>query len=110
MRIQALRVVEPAEDIQFDIDRGQLAIAVNLAMLRRMIFQAISEKISEKLVFPNCQGFSLAEGLDTLDVKRPSVEGVLVVTIRSIDGIPEPGLSLCALPLSPKCQEKSIHA
>ena len=80
-----------AKDIQFDIDRGQLAFAVNLAMLKQMIFEAISARWAEKLVFPNCQGLSLTNSLDILDVKRPRVEGCIVLKICSVDGLPEPG-------------------
>jgi len=90
--LSGFRVFFPTPpDIQFDIDRGQLAIAVNLAMLKRMIFQAISDKWAEKMVFPNCQGLSWTSSLDILDIKRPSVEGILMLQITSINGLAEPG-------------------
>ena len=63
-------------------------------MLKRMIFQAISEKWAEKMVFPNCQGLSWTSSLDILDVKRPSVEGILILQITSIKGLAEPGRCL----------------
>lgn len=90
--LSGFRVFFPTPpDIQFDVDRGQLATAVNFAMLKRMIFQAISEKWAEKMVFPNCQGLSWTSSLDILDVKRPSVEGILILQITSIKGLAEPG-------------------
>ncbi|CAE6920816.1 ppsA [Symbiodinium natans] len=90
--LSGLRLFFPTPpDIQFDIDRGQLAFAVNLAMLKQMIFEAISARWAEKLVFPNCQGLSLTNSLDILDVKRPRVEGCIVLKICSVDGLPEPG-------------------
>ena len=66
-------------------------MAVNLSMLKRLIYQAMSEKWAEKLVFPNCQGVSWTKCLDDLDVRRPRVEGILFLTVGKLEGLPEPG-------------------
>jgi hypothetical protein len=59
-----------SQDIQFDIERSQLALAANLATLHRMLLRVMSQKLSEKLVFPNCQGISFSS-VDLLDVRHP---------------------------------------
>ena len=74
-------------------------------MLKRMIFQAISDKWAEKKVFPNCQGLSWTSSLDILDIKRPSVEGILMLQITSINGLAEPGGCLQDLVIvTPPCR------
>ena len=66
-----------SKDIRFDIDRGQLALAANLATIKRSLIRVMSEKIAQKVVFPSCQGLSFTPALDLLDVRHPPVEGLL---------------------------------
>ena len=70
------------KDIQFDLERSQLALAANVVMLHRVLLKVMSQKTSEKLVFPNCQGLSLSPKMDLLDVKHPPVEGLLSLNIQ----------------------------
>jgi hypothetical protein len=70
-----------SQDIQFDIERSQLALAANLATLHRMLLRVMSQKLSEKLVFPNCQGISFSS-VDLLDVRHPPAEGLLSLNIQ----------------------------
>eukprot|EP00438_Fugacium_kawagutii_P010192 Skav234224 [mRNA] locus=scaffold1464:151314:153224:+ [translate_table: standard] len=75
-------------DIRFKIERSHLALAANLAMLHRTLLGVMSQKILEKSVFPNCQGFSLSSfssstsmSTDPLDVRHPPPEGLLSLNI-----------------------------
>ena len=70
------------KDIQFALERSQLALAANVVMLHRVLLKVMSQKTSEKLVFPNCQGLSLSPKMDLLDVKQPPVEGLLSLNIQ----------------------------
>lgn len=81
--LSALRVFFPTPpDIQFALERSQLALAANVVMLHRVLLKVMSQKTSEKLVFPNCQGLSLSPKMDLLDVKQPPVEGLLSLNIQ----------------------------
>lgn len=80
--VSAVRAFFPyPPDIQFDIERSQLALAANLATLHRMLLRVMSQKLSEKLVFPNCQGISFSS-VDLLDVRHPPAEGLLSLNIQ----------------------------
>lgn len=81
--VSAVRAFFPyPPDIQFDIERSQLALAANLATLHRMLLRVMSQKLSEKLVFPNCQGISFSSTVDLLDVRHPPAEGLLSLNIQ----------------------------
>ncbi|CAJ1385700.1 unnamed protein product [Effrenium voratum] len=93
--LSGIRIFFPSmPDIRFDIDRAQLAVAANLGMLKRMLLKAISEKLAQRLVFPNCQGmkFGVSGGVgeDLLEVKKPAVLGLLKLAALQFHGL-EPG-------------------
>eukprot|EP00933_Yihiella_yeosuensis_P051598 TRINITY_DN49576_c0_g1_i1.p1 TRINITY_DN49576_c0_g1~~TRINITY_DN49576_c0_g1_i1.p1 ORF type:complete len:674 (+),score=129.33 TRINITY_DN49576_c0_g1_i1:90-2111(+) len=71
-------------DICFDIDRGKLAYAISASTIEQKLRMSIESKLGQMLLLPNCHALPASPNADILDIKRHSVEGLLLLTVYNV--------------------------